>query len=149
MRGNGVSVIKAVGAASSCRPPRCCKLATLRDRELASVGKALQDQAGHTYRPLHDGERASGVYCRRPQLACGRFAMLDDGVGFSLVPWRPLIEPRLLQHMSVALRGQSVTWEMRKQRGISIMNDQVLIRMPGGIDPPVRISILVMLSDGP
>ena len=28
-------------------------------------------------------------------LASGRYAMLDDGIGFSLVPWKPLIEPRL------------------------------------------------------
>jgi Protein of unknown function (DUF3363) len=31
----------------------------------------------------------SGVYRHRVTLACGRFAMLDDGLGFQLVPWRP------------------------------------------------------------
>ncbi|MGZ9035001.1 MAG: DUF3363 domain-containing protein [Rhodospirillales bacterium] len=28
-------------------------------------------------------------------LTSGRFAMLDDGVGFSLVPWKPVLEQRL------------------------------------------------------
>ncbi|WP_433913813.1 DUF3363 domain-containing protein [Brenneria populi] len=27
----------------------------------------------------------------------GRYAMLDDGMRFSLVPWRPVIEQRLGQ----------------------------------------------------
>ena len=34
------------------------------------------------------------------QLTSGWFAMLDDGVGFSLVPWRPVIEKRLGQQVS-------------------------------------------------
>ena len=28
-------------------------------------------------------------------LAIGRYAMLDNGMGFSLVPWQPVIEQRL------------------------------------------------------
>jgi hypothetical protein len=30
-------------------------------------------------------------------LASGRYAMLDDGMGFSLVPWKPVVEQRLGQ----------------------------------------------------
>ncbi len=95
-------------------------LATLRDRELATVGKALQDQTGQTYRPLQDGGQASGVYRRSLQLASGRFAMLDDGMGFSLVPWRPVIEQRLGQQVSAVVGGQSITWQFGRQRGIGI-----------------------------
>ena len=95
-------------------------LATLRDRELASVGKELQDQTGQTYRPLRDGAPASGIYRRSLQLASGRFAMLDDGMGFSLVPWRPVVEQRLGQQMSAIVHGTSVTWQIGRQRGIGI-----------------------------
>lgn len=95
-------------------------LSTLRGRELATVGKSLQDQTGQTYRPLQDGERASGVYRRSIQLASGRFAMLDDGVGFSLVPWRPVIEQRLGQQVSAIVRSGSVTWQLGRQREMSI-----------------------------
>jgi hypothetical protein len=84
------------------------------------VGKALQDQTGQTYRPLQDGGQASGVYRRSLQLASGRFAMLDDGVDFSLVPWRPVIEQRLGQQVSAIVRGQSVSWQFGRQRGIGI-----------------------------
>ena len=92
-------------------------LSTLRDRELAEVGKAIQHQTGLIHRPLRDGERANGVYRRSVQLASGRFAMLDDGMGFSLVPWRPVVEQRLGQQVSVVLRGVSVTWGLGRQHG--------------------------------
>jgi type IV secretory pathway VirD2 relaxase len=95
-------------------------LSTLRDRELATVGKSLQDQTGQTYRPLRDGGRASGVYRQSIQLASGRFAMLDDGMGFSLVPWRPVIEQQLGQRISVVVRSSSATFELARQRGMSI-----------------------------
>lgn len=95
-------------------------LATLRDQELASVGKVIQDQTHLVYRPLRDGDKVSGVYRRSVQLASGRFAMLDDGMGFSLVPWRPVVEQRLGHRVSAIVRGSSATWEVARQRGISI-----------------------------
>lgn len=94
-------------------------LSTLRDRELATVGQSLQDQTGQTYLPMRDGGRASGVYRRSIQLASGRFAVLDDGMGFSLVPWRPVIESRLGMQVSATLRGSAVGWELTTTRGIS------------------------------
>jgi len=95
-------------------------LATLRDRELATAGKRLQDEIGLNYRPVLDGQQASGVYRRSVQLNSGRFAMLDDGRGFSLVPWRPVIEQRLGQQVSGVVRGSSVTWHIGRQRGLSV-----------------------------
>ncbi len=95
-------------------------LATLRDRELAAAGKAIEAQTGLIHRPLHDGERASGIYRRSIQLVSGRFAVLDDGMGFSLVPWRPVVEQRLGRQVAAIVRGQSVTWELGRQRGVSI-----------------------------
>jgi hypothetical protein len=92
-------------------------LATLRDRELAEVGKVIQHQTGLLHRPLREGERANGIYRRSVQLASGRFAMLDDGMGFSLVPWRPVVEQRLGQQVSAIVRGVSVTWKLGRQRG--------------------------------
>lgn len=92
-------------------------LATLRDQELAEVGKSLQDTTGLSFRPLHDGALVSGLYRRSLQLVSGRFAMLDDGMGFSLVPWRPVVEQRLGQQVSAIVRGGSVTWELGRQHG--------------------------------
>lgn len=94
-------------------------LTTLRERELAQVGQQLQQQTGRTWRPVRDGETASGVYRQSIQLVSGRYAMLDDGLGFSLVPWRQVVERRLGQHISAVVRGISVTWELGRQSGVS------------------------------
>jgi type IV secretory pathway VirD2 relaxase len=109
---------------AECRGPRVVLarnlLSTLRDRELASVGRELQASTGQIYRPLRDGEVANGIYRRSVQLVSGRFVMLDDGMGFSLVPWRRLIEQRLGQHLSAVVRGSSVSWNIGRQRGIGV-----------------------------
>ncbi len=93
-------------------------LSTLRDRELAEVGKVIQLQTGLIHRPTRDGERAVGVYRRSIQLASGLFAMLDDGTGFTLVPWRPVVEQRLGQQVSAVVRGALVTWELGRHRSL-------------------------------
>jgi len=95
-------------------------LATLRDRELATAGKQLQDETGLSYRPVQDGQQACGIYRQSVQLNSGRFAMLDDGRVFSMVPWRPVIEQRLGQQISGVVRGSSVTWHIGRQRGLSV-----------------------------
>lgn len=53
-------------------------------------------------------------------LASGRYAMLDDGMGFSLVPWKPVIEQRLGQQIAATVRGGGVSWEIGRQRGPAI-----------------------------
>jgi hypothetical protein len=92
-------------------------LGTLRGREIDSAAKTIAAETGLTHRPVADGERVTGTYRRNVQLASGRFAMLDDGIGFSLVPWKPVVEQRLGQQVSAIVRGSSVTWELGRQRG--------------------------------
>ncbi len=94
-------------------------LRTLRDRELDKAAQAIARETGLTHRPEADGTSASGVYRRSVMLASGRFAMLDDGLGFSLVPWRPVIEHRLGQTLSAVVRGEHVVWNLGRQRGLS------------------------------
>ena len=66
---------------------------------------------------VEDGAPSSGVYRPSIMLASGRFAMLDDGLGFSLVPWRPVIEQRLGQIITAAVRGDHVVWQFARARG--------------------------------
>lgn len=62
----------------------------------------------------------AGIYQRSVMLASGRYAMLDDGKGFSLVPWRPVIEQQLGQQIAATVRGDGVSREMGRQRGPAI-----------------------------
>ena len=95
-------------------------LSTLRDRDVAQVGRTLATQAGSEHRPVKDGDRVRGNYRRSVMLTSGRFAMIDDGVGFSLVPWKPVLEQRLGQTVSGVVRGGSVSWDLSRQRGIGV-----------------------------
>ena len=70
-------------------------LNTLRRRELDEAAAKLSAETGLAHRPSAEGEHVSGVYRQRVTLASGRFAMIDDGMGFQLVPWRPALEQQL------------------------------------------------------
>ncbi|SED30384.1 Type IV secretory pathway, VirD2 components (relaxase) [Pseudomonas saponiphila] len=95
-------------------------LATLRGRELAATAREISAQTGMQYRPVVEGQRVSGIYRRSVQLASGRYALLDDGIGFSLVPWKPVVEQRLGQSVSAVIQGNSASWQLGRQRGPSI-----------------------------
>jgi type IV secretory pathway VirD2 relaxase len=87
-------------------------LSTLRTKELESTGRRIESETGLVYRLTHDGDRVSGAYRRSLLLASGRFALVDDGVGFSLVPWRPVIESYLGRSVSAVVRGYTVSWDI-------------------------------------
>ncbi|AZP50043.1 DUF3363 domain-containing protein [Rahnella aquatilis] len=95
-------------------------LVTLRARELTQAAKDIAATTGLKHRPVVDGQRTAGIYRRSMLLASGRYAMLEDGKGFSLVPWKPVIEQRLGQLIAATMRGQVVSWDIRRQRGPSI-----------------------------
>ncbi|PWK89702.1 uncharacterized protein DUF3363 [Fulvimonas soli] len=94
-------------------------LATLRGRELAQTAKDIAAETGLEHRPVADGQRVAGIYRRSVMLASGRYAMLDDGMGFSLVPWKPVVEPRLGQQLAATMHGNGVSWHVGRRRGVS------------------------------
>lgn len=94
-------------------------LATLRGCELTQAAKDIATETGLEHRAVADGQRVAGIYRHSVMLASGRYAMLDDGTGFSLVPWKPVIEQRLGQQLAATVRG-GVSWQIGRQRGNSI-----------------------------
>ena len=95
-------------------------LATLRGRELAKAAQDIAAETGLVHRPVADQQRVAGIYRRSVMLASGRYAMVDDGMGFSLVPWKPVIEQRLGQQIVARVRGGGVFWNIDQNRGPSI-----------------------------
>ena len=94
---------------------------TLRRRELHEAASKLSTETGLAHHPLAEGEHVSGVYRQRVTLASGRFAMIDDGMGFQLVPWRPALEQRLGQQVTGTLTpGGGVCWSFQRKRGLSL-----------------------------
>ncbi len=96
-------------------------LSTLRKRELDAVGEKLAGETGRPYMPSASGEYVSGIYQRHILLASGRFAMIDDGLGFQLVPWTPSIERQLGKHISgIARDSGGVNWDLGRNRGLGL-----------------------------
>ncbi|MBU0669013.1 MAG: DUF3363 domain-containing protein [Alphaproteobacteria bacterium] len=93
-------------------------LDTLRDRELAETGKALAARHGGVAQPTEAGDHVAGIYRERVSLASGRFAMIDNGMGFQLVPWRQDLERHLGQEVSGRINQRGgVDWSFARSRG--------------------------------
>ena len=96
-------------------------LATLRRRELEDAAAKLAAETGLAYQPAAEGEHVSGVYRQRVTLATGRFAMIDDGLGFQLVPWRPALEKELGREVrGIMAPGGNVEWSFGRMRGLGL-----------------------------
>jgi type IV secretory pathway VirD2 relaxase len=95
-------------------------LDTLTRRELADKAAQIAIQTGLEYRSVENGDRVSGVYRRSVDLASGRFALVEDGKQFVLVPWRPIVERQLGREVSGVLRGGSISWNLGRERGLGI-----------------------------
>ena len=94
---------------------------TLRRRELDQAASKLSADTGLAHTPSAEGERVSGVYRQRITLASGRFAMIDDGLGFQLVRWGPALEQRLGQNVSGTLTpGGGIDWSFHRKRGLGL-----------------------------
>jgi hypothetical protein len=47
--------------------------------------------------------------------------MIDDGLGFSLVPWRPALEQHIGRHISgIVMPGGDVDWSFARSRGLGL-----------------------------
>ncbi|OYU87198.1 MAG: type VI secretion protein [Bradyrhizobiaceae bacterium PARB1] len=96
-------------------------LNTLRDREVSALGEKLAAETGLPFNHAGSGEYVAGSYRQRFTLASGRFAMIDDGLGFQLVPWSPSLEKQIGRHVSgVARDDGGVDWDFGRKRGLGL-----------------------------
>ena len=96
-------------------------LATLRRRELDTAGAKMSTETGLPYVPAAVGEHVAGTYRQRLTLTSGRFAMIDNGLGFALVPWTSTLESHFGRHVSgVAKDGGGIEWGFGRKRGPEI-----------------------------
>ncbi|MFT0875899.1 DUF3363 domain-containing protein [Rhodopseudomonas sp. G2_2311] len=94
---------------------------SLRRRELDALGEKLAAESGRPYNHAGSGEYVAGTYRQRFELATGRFAMIDDGLGFQLVPWTPSLEKQLGRHVSgIARNDGGIDWSFGRKRGLGL-----------------------------
>jgi hypothetical protein len=96
-------------------------LDTLRRGELEATAGQLSAKTGLAYQSAAEGDHVSGIYRQRISVASGRFAMIDNGLGFSLVPWSPSLEQQLGKQVSgITMPGGSVDWSFGRKRALGI-----------------------------
>jgi Protein of unknown function (DUF3363) len=96
-------------------------LATLRRREVDAAGPGCQPRPGFpTCRPPAAGW-SPGTYRQRLTLTSGRFAVIDNGLGFALVPWTPVLDRHLGRHVAgVAKESGGIEWSFGRRRRLEI-----------------------------
>jgi Protein of unknown function (DUF3363) len=78
-------------------------------------------ERGLKFTAAKTGEYVSGTLIGPTQLASGRFAMIDDGIGFQLVPWQPLLDRRIGQHITGITRDAGgIEWSFGRKRGLGL-----------------------------
>jgi hypothetical protein len=88
------------------------------DHHRCSFPGGLSAETGLSHVQAAAGEYVAGDYRRRLTLSSGRFAMIDDGPGFSLVPRSPSLDRHLGRHVSgVARDDGGVYWSFGRKRG--------------------------------
>jgi hypothetical protein len=96
-------------------------LSRLEQQEIARVGPEMARARGLAFKPAETGNYVSGRLVGWVSLASGKFAMIDDGLGFSLVPWHPMLEKQLERHISgIAMPGGGVDWTFGRSRGLGL-----------------------------
>jgi len=95
-------------------------LSRLERAEVSRVGRVMAAKRGLAFNEPKIGELVSGKLVGSTQLASGRFAMIDDGLGFSLVPWQAVLEKRLDQHIAGIIRAGGIDWDFRRTRGLGV-----------------------------
>ncbi|WP_395443818.1 relaxase/mobilization nuclease domain-containing protein [Caulobacter sp. UC70_42] len=94
-------------------------IGSLRQGELDRVEAQFRKTSGGVVR-AGEGEPLTGVYARRLDLASGRFAMIDDGLGFQLVPWTKALDAKLGQEVTGTITKAGVEWSLGKKRGLGL-----------------------------
>ncbi|MFO1124633.1 MAG: DUF3363 domain-containing protein [Methylocystis sp.] len=93
-------------------------LSRLERAEVSRVGRAMAAERGLAFKDAKIGDYVSGKLVGSTNLASGRFAMIDDGFGFSLVPWQPVLDKRLDQHIAGVMRGGGIEWSFGRKRAL-------------------------------
>lgn len=92
-------------------------IAQLEQAEVDRAGRKFAAERGLTWQPTETGDRVSGKLVGQAQLASGRFAMVDNGLGFQLVPWNDALGKRLGQQISgIAMSGGGIDWTLGRSR---------------------------------
>jgi type IV secretory pathway VirD2 relaxase len=92
----------------------------LERSEIERAGASLAKSNRAPFRVKNEGERVSGVFTGTTNLVSGKYAVIENGYEFTLVPWRPVMNDRLGRQISGVVRDSGISWDFTRTRGIGI-----------------------------
>ena len=89
------------------------------DKQIRTLAPSdqLTGELGLTYNEAVPGARVEGVYRRPIDLVGGRYALIENSLEFSLVPWRQALEPQVGRYVSGIARASGIDWTFGRGRG--------------------------------
>jgi type IV secretory pathway VirD2 relaxase len=93
---------------------------TLRHREYEKATQALSKEQGLTHYSPIEGEHVSGTFSKSVNLASGKYAVVQKSQEFTLVPWRPDMEPMRGKVITGTASAHGIQWEWGPRRGLGI-----------------------------
>jgi type IV secretory pathway VirD2 relaxase len=93
-------------------------VAALQRRELLRVAAEVARETGREFVEPGEGTRLEGTLRRRIDLASGRFALVDNGREFALVPWRPVLARAIGEPVSGSVREAGTSWTIGRGRSM-------------------------------
>jgi Protein of unknown function (DUF3363) len=67
-----------------------------------------------------EGEQISGTFTKSVALASGKYSVIQKALEFTLVPWRPDMEPMRGKEITGTASAQGIQWEWGPRRGLGI-----------------------------
>ena len=98
--------------------PKLCE--TLLLREYQSAAQSLSRETGLLHHAPVEGEQISGTFTRTVNLASGKYAIVEKSHEFTLVPWRPEMEPMRGKSLAGKVSAQGIQLEWGPHKGIGI-----------------------------
>jgi hypothetical protein len=101
-------------------------IARLERTEVTRIGRELAAARGMTFVPAEAGGYVSGKLAGAASLASGRYAMIetlsgDGGDGFHLVPWQPVLDRHIGQHITGVMRDSGgIDWSFGRKLGLGL-----------------------------
>jgi type IV secretory pathway VirD2 relaxase len=93
---------------------------TLRHREYDHATQVLSKELGVPHKAPIEGEQISGTFTKSVSLASGKYAVIQKALEFTLVPWRPDMEPMRGKEITGTASAHGIQWEWGPRRGLGI-----------------------------
>lgn len=93
-------------------------LKTLHQREMQATAEQVSKELGLPFAVAQNGDLVEGTLRKGIIMGGGKYAVVDRGRDFTLVPWRPVLEKQIDKSVSGLVREGGINWTIGRSRGL-------------------------------